>query len=382
MSDLEQQIGDMLADGRITDADADAVRQFADFLAVAGPPARKGEPIEIGPLDRLLAADRKDLIAYALGCEESDVDPWIAATMDGRRRAREWRGGSMVDLPEIRCERGCTAHCTKTAIVELFRDSPYHDYAPIPPDLWDVFFIQIWDTESRGDGDGYCPAADPVSNNIDEFRIWEYAETIVMLRCFNEMRHLHAPLFLDIGAHVGYYSVLAQRRHLDVRAIDADPDVCHGPLAANLDGVNPWNMRITPGSRLETAQTIAGRDLIVKIDIEGADADAVAALGDLWGSGLIRYAMIEISPTFGPGYDDLIIGLQRRGYRSFRMPPKADPPHPLDDIRHDLLGWEIKGSAERIRRFVSAWEGENVLFVHQSMDWPMFASSESPETVS
>lgn len=38
MSDLEQQLGDMLADGRITLDDAHEVRTFQQFLAESGPP--------------------------------------------------------------------------------------------------------------------------------------------------------------------------------------------------------------------------------------------------------------------------------------------------------------------------------------------------------
>lgn len=60
MSDTEKVLGDALADGKITDDDADAVRQFAEFLQAAGPP-------DGGALKRLQEAGRQDLIDYALG---------------------------------------------------------------------------------------------------------------------------------------------------------------------------------------------------------------------------------------------------------------------------------------------------------------------------
>jgi hypothetical protein len=64
----DQELDDLVADGKITDDDADAVRDFAEFLRAAGPPARKGDDIQSGPLARL--EHRPDLIRYALGVDE------------------------------------------------------------------------------------------------------------------------------------------------------------------------------------------------------------------------------------------------------------------------------------------------------------------------
>jgi hypothetical protein len=38
MSDLERKLGDLIADGRITDEDADIARTFGQFLSESGPP--------------------------------------------------------------------------------------------------------------------------------------------------------------------------------------------------------------------------------------------------------------------------------------------------------------------------------------------------------
>lgn len=79
MSDeLEQQIADMLADGRMTDDDAEKVREFADFLNHAGSPVVKDKPSPDGKnvLDRLIEAGRPDLIEYALGPHNAEVAFW------------------------------------------------------------------------------------------------------------------------------------------------------------------------------------------------------------------------------------------------------------------------------------------------------------------
>lgn len=64
----EQELNDLVADGKITDDDADAVRDFAEFLRSVGPPAREGDPPQAGPLARL--EHRPDLIRYALGVDD------------------------------------------------------------------------------------------------------------------------------------------------------------------------------------------------------------------------------------------------------------------------------------------------------------------------
>jgi hypothetical protein len=361
MSDLEQQIGDMLADERITEDDADAVRQFAEFLSVAGPPAKKGEPLEVSPLNRLLHAERFDLIAYAMGIPEDKVPEAVDDIMNARRMARAREVVPMLEMDEIRCQRDDPhEHRTKKAIVELFGQTPYEDYAPIPDDLSDVFFINIWDVESQGDGDGYCPAADAISMNLAQHRIWEPVETITLLRCFREFASNVNSAFVDIGAQLGYYSVLAIRSGVDTFAIEADPDV--------FDLLNENNGRV--GHDVQVAELVRNLDLIVKIDIEGAEREAVEMLGDAFEEGRVKYALIEISPCFRPGYEDLVVDIMEAGYRAFEMPPKQIPPHPLDDIRVDLLPWELRGRPFAVRRTVLGWDQRNVLFVHDSMDWP------------
>lgn len=83
MTATERAIADALADGRMTDDDAEAVRTFAEFLEIAASP-RPGR----SPLQKCLDAGRKDLIAFALGCGEDEVDQRIAEmkvrTNDGR----------------------------------------------------------------------------------------------------------------------------------------------------------------------------------------------------------------------------------------------------------------------------------------------------------
>lgn len=57
---LERKVVDMLMDGTITDKDAEAIRNFSEFLKFAG-------PADGSTADRLKAAGRQDLLDWALG---------------------------------------------------------------------------------------------------------------------------------------------------------------------------------------------------------------------------------------------------------------------------------------------------------------------------
>jgi hypothetical protein len=60
MSDLEQQLGDAVADGKITAGDADEVRTFGEFLIESGPPDRGQIP--------------RRWLPYALGEADGPID--------------------------------------------------------------------------------------------------------------------------------------------------------------------------------------------------------------------------------------------------------------------------------------------------------------------
>lgn len=63
---LERQLGDMLADGTITDETAEEIRTFAELLRLAGP-IDGGASDGRTPGQRLRDAGRADLIDWARG---------------------------------------------------------------------------------------------------------------------------------------------------------------------------------------------------------------------------------------------------------------------------------------------------------------------------
>ena len=69
---------------------------------------------------------------------------------------------------------------------------------------------------------------------------------------------------------------------------------------------------------------------LAKLDLEGAEHDAVRVLWPSVEAGLLEHAMIEVTPAFRDDYPDLIASLVNVGYEVYALPDKALPPLPLD----------------------------------------------------
>lgn len=167
---------------------------------------------------------------------------------------------------------------------------------------------------------------DAVTMSLQAQGVWEAHETLAAVDVLSH----HAGLVLDFGAHVGWYSILASLfGDHPVIAWEDDPEIAdflhrnlarHG-VAASVQG------RIGPGGTdfIPSGHQIA----LVKIDLEGMDCWAVDWCADLFKSGRVAAALIEVSPIFehdgrGPcSYVDLVGQLVSWGYWPHQIPPKG-----------------------------------------------------------
>lgn len=264
--------------------------------------------------------------------------------------------------PEIACQRGHDTHASKLAEVRLGGQSGYHDYPPVPARLARSFEMLVFEWRDYGDGP-YCPGHDAVSETIDLLGIWEPPETIMALTVFES-----APpgsVFLDLGAQVGWFSLLAATAGLDTISVDADAE----PLrllseSAKRNGwhglVHPWQMRIDA----ETPVLPVADYRLAKLDIEGAEFDGIRILWPSIEAGLVDHILMEVSPVFAEGYPELVTSIMKVGYRAYMLPGKAIPPHRLDDPERDLT--PLTGDVEAT---VASWSQEMVWFKRDGASW-------------
>lgn len=275
----------------------------------------------------------------------------------------------MTAWPTIACQRGCHQHVSRHVDVDLAGEHGYRDLPQIPERLATQFSLWVWDPEVHPVGPGdYCPARDAVSETIVSHRIWEPRETALTLDVLHD-----GDLFLDLGCQIGWYSVLAATIGAQVVAVDAE--LANLQLAArSLAEVHDAARHKTQMVRIaaQSEPFPVRRYRLVKIDIEGAEADAVRMLGPAIDAGTVDHLMLEVSPVFTSGdayhYPRLLASLAASGFELYELPPKQHHPRPfttareyLESMRLDARpGWQDEVAAWHqadvwCRRHGAAW---------------------------
>lgn len=270
----------------------------------------------------------------------------------------------MTAWDDIACRRGCERHATRTVAVDLSEPHGYADLTPIPASLARRWDMAVWDPDLHPvDGGDYCPARDACSSTIVSDGVWEPAETVLALSVLGSA----APdqRMIDVGCQIGWYTCLAATQGVPVVAVDADADnltVLHRTVDANGWGtwVDTHHLRVGP----DTAPLGGGPVRLVKIDVEGAEADAVAWLGPLLDAQLVDHLLVEVSPVFHGGYTDLARALVAYGFEAWRLPAKQIPPVVIDTPPDGLTRMapaDLDG--------IDSWHQDNVWFRHRQAGW-------------
>lgn len=282
----------------------------------------------------------------------------------------------MTEWSEIACTRGHGQHQTRQVHIDIGGPTAYRDLAPIPRRFKRAFDMLIWDPDRYPvDGGPYCPAHDAVSETIAMHRIWEPQETTLTLQVCSGAE---PGLLVDFGSQIGWFSLLALSAGARVLALDADEEnlrILHDSIIANGWYTNPtgfwspgdrWelrNLRVSPDTPPFEARPIR----LAKIDIEGAEDQAVRVLWPSIEAGLVDFLLIEISPVFADYYPDLVASLLDAGYDGYMLPPKMQPPARLDVFPDDLEPGRIDPATAR--ETVASWTQANVWFAREGASW-------------
>lgn len=273
----------------------------------------------------------------------------------------------MVAWDEIRCQRGHgTGHQFRTPPIHLGGPTPYHDYPEIPLWMTRDFSMMVWDPDIYPvDGGDYCPAHDAVSATIVSHGVWEVRETILTLQVLSSAEP--GQRFVDFGAQIGWFSLLAASCGVPVVAIEADEDNA-GLLKSNMalndwrHLLSLWHTRVGPESEELTDMPTR----LVKIDIEGAERQAIRMLQPSIQAGHVDHIMMEVSPVFCEGYPQLVCDLVDAGYRAYLLPHKQQPPLPMTDLPNDL---ERIDTLPDLYNTVGGWHQEDVWFARDGASW-------------
>jgi hypothetical protein len=232
----------------------------------------------------------------------------------------------------VTCQRGHTEHATRWVTINLGGPTGFGDYCAIPQRFARTFDMLIYERDETPGP--LCPANDAVSEMLGVHGMWEPQGTALALSVMES----DAPGEMhDFGAHVGWYSLLAMS--CGRWAFAWEPDAESAGMLRQSAIKNGWNsstiydVTVGPDS---TVQSLHLPIRFLKIDIEGAEADAVRIMWPAISNGKVDHILMEVSPCFGPGYPELVEKLRRAGYRVYALPPKQYPPVELDDPERAL----------------------------------------------
>lgn len=287
---------------------------------------------------------------------------------------------AMTYWHEIRCQRGHDSHASVLTNVKLGGPHGYGDYPEVPARLARSFQMYAWDTNTHPvDGGPYCPAHDAVSETIVSHNIWEPRETILALDVFDRTPTCDAEgeytVFVDFGAQLGWFGLLAASCGVGVLAIEADEnnrDMLKASTRLNgwdhLVTVEPW--RVGPDTPVLGEELLhGGRVCLAKIDIEGAERDAIRMLWSAIENGRVDRLMVEVSPVFDSYYPDLVADLVGVGYRAYTLPGKVRPPVSFEDPAAALAPYRIDDlGAGPLKALVAGWHQEDVWFVREGIE--------------
>jgi hypothetical protein len=236
---------------------------------------------------------------------------------------------------------------TTARLAESYPELP--DVAGFPARYQRTFELEVLDHDPHAPEPAYGTydrARDAVTVSLQAQGVWEAHETLAAV----DILATQPGVFLDFGAHVGWYTVLA---HLfgahQVVAWENDPETL-SVLIRNVSRVFPHRGMVgVPDVHLRGDVTATGRPVdvdgpvsLMKVDLEGADCWAVDTCAHLFEAGRVAAALVEVSPIFehdgrGPcSYVSLVGRFMSWGYWPHQIPPKGWDR--LDAYREDPVG--------------------------------------------
>lgn len=170
-----------------------------------------------------------------------------------------------------------------------------------------------WDTQQYMDTRGYCTGQDDVSRTLELYGVWEREETAQIAQ-----RLQPGDVFLDFGAHIGWFTLLAAKRGATVHAFEGDLQNlellrANARLHGVQDLVTAYPVWVDEDAHVDIPE---GPIRLVKVDLEGNDDQAIRCLGPALHR--VEELVVEVSPCFNDRYPAMVERLQAAGFEVLR----------------------------------------------------------------
>lgn len=226
-------------------------------------------------------------------------------------------------------ENKCSTHGSHDSrLVTVVPSShPVWDYPRCLTSLDQMF---VFDAPQYFNTPGYCSGDDEVSRSIIANGVWEGYETALIHALTASGGSL-----VDIGSHIGWFSLVAALNGCDVHAFDAD--------AENLQLLSKTAELLGVADRIEVIRGWIGPDTppatpcditVLKMDIEGAEPDALRIFDQHFKDRRVENAIIEVTPKWSPHIIEALATIRGYGYQWHVLPSKG---HLVEEFSTDPI---------------------------------------------
>lgn len=236
-----------------------------------------------------------------------------------------------------------------------------HETVLVPIEFGDLTFdLEVYNSPRYNNTDPptFCHGDDGVATGLICNKLWEEYETRLVV---DILGNEPPGIVLDFGVNVGWYTVIAAKLGHTVIGWEMEPEtlaLCQRNLARS--GVSATLIQgfiDDDAPRLHADADV----LFVKADVESHEFGVVEACWDLFEQRRIKYALLEISPVFRPGYAALLSSIIALGYKAYVVPDCRSERRdefnaaPLSDLQTRMVTDPVQ--------FVEAISQRNVLMV-------------------
>lgn len=260
------------------------------------------------------------------------------------------------------CGAGHPTHDRRT--IEVTLSGPCDavpDYPAIPQWLEQHFLLSVYDWEKYEGVPMYCSGNDSVSQAIALQGVWEGFETLLAMDILGDAR-IAPSVMVDLGSHVGWYSIIAASFGYEVLAVDGDRENLellnqssrwngfYNLITTSHGWIGPETTPLSPGPRIR----------LLKADVEGAEDEVLRICDPLFREGLIDFAFFEVSPEFSDHYPATVQSVLDHGYDAYLIPDKGTP---IEEFSSDPLGYTLSTAKLTKADISDMTVQKNVVFV-------------------
>jgi len=219
--------------------------------------------------------------------------------------------------------KGCEGHGLAADPIHIDLHHEVPDYPQVSRNL-DLRYYHV--ERTLNENPGYCPGQHTIPESLATNAIWEGFETALMMQILEEP----GGYFVDFGANIGWYTVIAGKLKHPVIAIEAD-EVIGSALAKNVevnniaDYVQICDGWVGPDTEELDTHGMGAPIRLLKSDVEGAEGEVMRVCYNLFNEGMVEYAILELTPVFTT-WDYVKLMLDRTmdcGYELRIMPDKG-----------------------------------------------------------